>query len=95
MSLMPLLNSWRTAAPRQGAESALPGMKKARNRLSTFTNDDLLAYIEGNIGGLMRNIRDYRNTSDEAHLDLALIANTTERAAIEELRHRRRTSGFG
>lgn len=98
MTMTRFLDSWRSTSGRplpssvarttENADAAK--LKKARQRLSTFSEGDLLGYIESNVGGIIRNIRDWRTTLDETHLNEALIAVETERAAIEELRHRRR-----
>jgi hypothetical protein len=90
-----LLDSWRSSS-NQGVPDR-PALNKpevltadvlrqrAVTRIAVMETADLLDFIEANLGGMGRNIRDWRGSRDLVHLDEAHLAAEVQQIAVSEL----------
>ncbi len=63
-------------------------LSTARVRIKQMEDDYLEHFLDDNIGGVARDIANYRRTGDRAHIEQALLAIQIEEAAIRELARR-------
>lgn len=101
-----LFNSWRTdpAAYPPVVSAQISNrpvlshsdlVKRLRGRVASLETDDLITFIEGNIGDMGRDLRNWRAQRDDTWLNEMLLVAETQHHAVEELVRRSPLPGFG
>lgn len=70
-------------------------VKRLRGRVASLETDDLITFIEGNIGDMGRDLRNWRAQRDDTWLNEMLLVAETQHHAVEELVRRSPLPGFG